>query len=418
MTKISFSINICILLLGFVFSSTAADFQLNSANPSVDQKWITIPVSSKAFMFSPGNWTGNNGRIGDGFRQTWNPGAYFCVAWETKNSKSFARILFDTCGYTPDFKPMVAYAVDGVWKSPVPVTNEIVIDEVSGIGKHELRVYFLQGSVQKERWGGNGKSGQNVLRVTGLKLDPESRPSSDVSGSIWAMIIGDSITEGNGASGLSGYSYLVGEALRTMGYEYCISACGWSGWINKGDVPPGDVPGYYFIRNSNNGSGGEYDDSASRWNKIDGNNSLLDSRGNISAYGQTGQEPGLIMINYGTNDNLHHSNPDDTFASMVQSLASLRKSSPSAQIIIIIPFGQYFASELKKAVEIHKKDHPKDKKIAIIDLGQGVAGTLEEKTHFMGSLHPNDRGHANFAASIIPQMIMILNQNAKGKSRL
>ena len=230
-------------------------------------------------MFSPGNWTGNNGRIGDGFRQTWNPGAYFCVSWETKNTKSFARILFDTCGYTPDFKPMIAYTVDGVWKSQIPVTNEIVIDEATGVGKHELRVCFVQGSVQKERWGGNGKSGRNVLRVTGLMVDPESTPSPIVPGSIWALIIGDSITEGNGTSGLTGYSYLVGEALRTMGYEYCISACGWSGWINKGDVPPGDVPGYYFISNSNNGSGGEYDDTASRWNKIDGNNSLLDSRG-------------------------------------------------------------------------------------------------------------------------------------------
>jgi len=415
MTKITLSI--CILLLGSILSSTAADLQFKSAKPATDQTWITIPVSSKAFMFSPGNWTGNNGRIGDGFRQTWNPGAYFCVAWETKNSKSFVRILFDTCGYTPDFKPMIAYAVDGVWKSPVPVTNEIAIDEVSGNGKHELRVCFLQGSVQKERWGGNGKSGRNVIRVTGFRIDKESVPSEVSPGSIWALIIGDSITEGNGATGMSGYSFLVGEALRTMGYEYCISACGWSGWINKGDVPPGDVPGYYFIRNSNKGSGGEYDDVASRWNKIDGNTSLLDSRGNISANGQSGQEPGLIMINYGTNDILHHSNPDDTFASMVQSLAALRKSAPSAQIIIIIPFGQYFVSELKKAVEIHKKAHPKDKKIAIIDLGQGVAGTLEEKTHFMGSLHPNDRGHANFAAAIIPQMIDILLQNSKGKSR-
>ena len=124
--------------------------------------------------------------------------------------------------------------------------------------------------------------------------------------------------------------------------------------------------------------------------------------GNISADGQTGHEPGLIMINYGTNDGLHHSNPDDTFASIVRSLAALRKSSPSAQIIVIIPFGQYFASELKKAVEIHKKAHPKDKKIAIIDLGQAVAATLAEKNHLMGGLHPNERGHANFRGSYHP----------------
>ena len=41
--------------------------------------------------------------------------------------------------------------------------------------------------------------------------------------------VGDSITEGIGASELAVYSQLVGEALQTQGYEYCINACGWSG---------------------------------------------------------------------------------------------------------------------------------------------------------------------------------------------
>jgi len=82
-----------------------------------------------------------------------------------------------------------------------------------------------------------------------------------------------------------------------MHYEYCLNACGYRGWINRGDGPPGDVPGYYAISNSHNGTGGQYEDAASRWNKIDGNNhSLLESREHISAYGQTGQEPSLIRL--------------------------------------------------------------------------------------------------------------------------
>ncbi len=182
---------------------------------------MTIPVDSPAFAFSPGNWTGDEGRAGKTFRQTWNPGAYFRVTWETRNPKPAAKILL-----------------------------------------------------------------------------------------------------------------------------YCINACGWSGWINKGDNPPGDVPGYYVIANSSNGTGGQYDDAASRWNKIDGNcHSLLDSRGHISAYGQVGQEPSLIMVNYGTNDALHKSNPSDAKASIIQSLAALRQSAPAVQIIVLIPFGQYYAKE-------------------------------------------------------------------------
>ena len=41
----------------------------------------TIPVDSPAFLFSPGNWTGDAGRAGKEFRQTWYPGAYFRVTW-------------------------------------------------------------------------------------------------------------------------------------------------------------------------------------------------------------------------------------------------------------------------------------------------------------------------------------------------
>ena len=169
-----------------------------------------------------------------------------------------------------------------------------------------------------------------------------------------------------------------------------------------------------MITQSSNGSGGQYDDAVSRWNKIDGNrHSLLDSQGHISAYGKTGQEPVLIMINYGTNDSLHKSNPSDTLASIIQSLAALRKSAPGAQIILLIPFGQYYAKELKEAVAIHKKNNPTETKLAIIDLGPAVTKTLAAKNGLMGGLHPNDRGHALFAAKIIPQLMTILNSSSR-----
>ncbi|MCY2994540.1 MAG: SGNH/GDSL hydrolase family protein [Planctomycetota bacterium] len=375
---------------------------------------ITIPVDSPAFVFSPGNWTGDEGRAGKGFRQTWNPYAYFRVAWETKRDTPQANIILDTSSYSPKFQPpLLAYNIDGVWKSKIPCTNEVVIGDIAGAGRHELRVY-LHWSEQKERWGSEGISGLNVLRVTGLQVDAASKPLPVTPESKWALIIGDSITEGSGATELSAYSHLVGQAIQTQGYEYCVNACGWSGWINKGDNPPGDVPGYYVITNSSNGRGGQYEDAVSRWNKIDGNrHSLLDSRGQISAYGQTGQEPSLIMINYGTNDSLHRSNPSDTFASIIQSLAALRKSAPDAQIILIIPFGQYYAKELKEAVAIHKTNHPADSKVVIIDLGPAVAKTLAAKNGLMGGLHPNDRGHAIFAAQIIPQVTALLNSTSK-----
>jgi lysophospholipase L1-like esterase len=397
------------ILIVLLLVSLAVLNAVEAPAQSTDATPTTIPVDSAAFVFSPGNWTGDEGRAGKTFRQTWNPGAYFRVAWESSNPKPAAKILMDTSSYPQNFNPpQIAYSIDGVWKSKIPCANEVLVEEIRGAGKHELSVFLCQ-SRQAERWGSEGKSGLNVLRVTGIQVDAESKPLPAAPESKWALIVGDSITEGIGATELGGYSHLVGQALQTQGYEYGINACGWSGWINKGDNPPGDVPGYYVITNSSNGSGGQYDDAASRWNKIDGNShSLLDSNGHISAYGNTGQEPSLILINYGTNDLLHGSNPSDTRASIVQSLAALRKSAPDAEIILLIPFGQYYARELKDAVEIHKKAHQADPKIAIIDLGPSVAKTLAAKNGIMGGLHPNDRGNANFAARIIPQVLRLL----------
>jgi lysophospholipase L1-like esterase len=376
---------------------------LHAADP------ITLSVDSPAIVFSPGNWTGDSGRSGKLFRQSWNAGAYFRVTWETTNAKPTAKLLLDTSTFPPGFNgPQIAYCIDGVWKSKIPCANEILIEDLQRDGPHELCV-VLQSSQQKERWGSAGKSGLNVLRVTGLQFDAESHPVPNPPAAKWAMIIGDSITEGIGATELSPYSQLIGQALQTQGYEYGINACGWSGWINRGDNPPGDVPGYYVITHSTNGTGGQYDDAASRWNKIDGNNhSLLDPQGHLSADGQPGHEPALILIKYGTNDALHKSNPSDTQASIIQSLAALRQSAPDAHIILLIPFGQYYAKELKQAVAAHQQSHPAEKKLAIIDLGPGVARSLAVKNGVLGGLHPNDRGHALFAAKIIPQVLEIL----------
>ncbi|MFZ4777952.1 MAG: SGNH/GDSL hydrolase family protein [Terrimicrobiaceae bacterium] len=371
---------------------------------------LVIPVDSKAFLFSPGNWTGDEGRAGKVFRQTWCPGAYFRVKWETPAKKEVsAKILLDTAGYGASLKPpLLAYCIDGVWRTNIPCTNEISISETTFCGQHELSVY-LQSSEQKERWGSEGKSGLSVLRVIGVEVEAGSSPLAQTPSPKWALIVGDSITEGSGASELSGYAHLVGQALTTQGFEYGISACGWNGWIQRGDGREGDVPGYYVVRNSADGAGGEYDDAASRWNKIDGNNhSLLDSNKRISAYGQTGQEPSLVLINYGTNDKINGWPPSDVSASIVQGLAAIRNAAPQAQIIVLIPFGGFYDNELMAAVELHKKSHPEDKKIATINLGKEGVFASHSKDSPFGDLHPNDRGHANFAAKIIPQVIHIL----------
>jgi lysophospholipase L1-like esterase len=280
---------------------------------------------------------------------------------------------------------------------------------LKGAGRHVLTVYVKQ-SEQHDRWGTPGTSGSNVVRLTGLKVDADSKPATDAAQPRWALIVGDSITEGCGAYELEGYSHLVGQAFRALGYEYGISACGWSGWLHRGDNPPGDVPGYYTITGSVDGAGGQYSDADSRWNKIDASHSLLDARGHLSAYGQPGQEPSVIMINYGTNDAIHKTNASDVQASMSQGLKALRAAAPEAHIFILIPFGQYKAAELKQTVSAYQAAHPNDRRVWLIDLGPDAARALSANGYW-GGLHPNPRAHATFAAEIIARMTATLGNS-------
>ena len=409
------TITATLIVIAMVTANATAPGQPSATdNRSVEgSPLMTIPVDSPAFVFSPGNWTGDDGRGGKIYRQTWYPGAYFRFTWETTNQTSAVKLLLDifTCTnkYSP---PILAYNVDGFWNGNAPCTNDISITGIAKPGKHVLTVYFKT-SPQQERWGVAGTSGLNVVRITGLQVDAGSKPVADVPESRWALIIGDSITEGSGATELDGYSHLVGQALQVMGYGYGISACGWSGWINKGDRPPGDVPGYYVIVNSTNGIGGDYLDSASRWNKIDANHLLLDARGRISAYGSINQEPSVIMINYGTNDSLHKSNPSDVQASITQCLAALRGAAPSAHIFFIIPFIQFKSKEIQTTVNAYRMAHPEDQRVSIIDLGPSVANA--RVNGYWGGLHPNAKGHATIAAKILGHMIPALCRSAPDK---
>ena len=91
----------------------------------------------------------------------------------------------------------------------------------------------------------NLRGGQSMPLVVELLPDDQAFPNLNgvqplpavappvpaAPASRWALIIGDSITEGCGATELAAYSHLLGQVLQTQGYEYCVSACGWSGWI-------------------------------------------------------------------------------------------------------------------------------------------------------------------------------------------
>jgi lysophospholipase L1-like esterase len=399
-----------LLTITMAAAVNASDAALAPTLP--DAPATVLPVDSTAFVFSPGNWVGDAGRAGKLYRQTWNPGAYVRITWETKAARTTPTLLLDTSPYPAKFKPPILVCnLDGLWSTSLPCAAAVPVPGLQGAGRHCLTVYLKQ-SEQHDRWGTPGSSGGNVVRLTGIQVDADSQPGTAPPAPRWTLIIGDSITEGCGAYELEGYSHLIGQAFRALGFEYAVSACGWSGWLHRGDNPPGDVPGYYTITNSINGAGGQYIDADSRWNKIDANHSLLDAQYHFSAYGETGQEPSAIVINYGTNDAIHKTNPSDVQASMAQCLSALRAAAPRAHLFIIIPFGQYKAAELKQAVDTYQATHPNDRQVSLIDLGPDAARALAANS-FWGGLHPNARAHATFAAEIIAQMTATLFHSGK-----
>ena len=147
--------------------------------PSFAQAPVTVPVDSPAFVFSPGNWTGDAGRGGSGYRQTWNAGAYFRVTWATTSTQPTATLLLDTSPSAGkvDPPPSLTYNVDGVWTEGVPCSGNVTIAGIHGAGSHTLTVY-VRNSQQRDRWGSAGASGANVVRVTGLQLDAGSTPGA------------------------------------------------------------------------------------------------------------------------------------------------------------------------------------------------------------------------------------------------
>ncbi|HET6382132.1 MAG TPA: SGNH/GDSL hydrolase family protein [Armatimonadota bacterium] len=365
---------------------------------------VTLGVNSGAVRFSPANWSGGAERGGGVSRVTWNNGAWCEWRWTTPADHPAAEL--EITNRTPG--SAISYFVDGtlVDDVSVPAAGSIPIQSLSGSGRHSLIVY-TRNSQQRARW-----SDENAFVVSGLMVDDGATALPAPARRPWVFIVGDSITEGilaaNGAdSNLADYSFLVGQGLRAAGYDYSVSACGYSGWIRPGDAA-GDVPAYFAVHD------GKYVERESRWDKIDARTSLLDARHHLSGYGGKGEEPAAIVINYMANEALSGANLADTRESVMGCLAALRHAAPNAWILVLMPPGLYdthvyrrgpaYVSVLKNGVGNYHAAHRSDRKTVLIDLGPAVAHAIASPL-YGGGVHPNAAGHA-FLAPLVLQAIL------------
>ena len=379
---------------------------------------ITIGVTSPACLFSPGNWYGDTGRGGSVYRQSWNNGAWVEFVWTAAASGATAVLNIPSNSSSN----RLSYFLNGVLTDNVAATGPVTITPIAGV-VNTLKVY-LRNSTQSNRWA-NG--GTNTVQITGLTIDGGSTAGTAPTARPWALIVGDSITEGIAANAgaddnLYDYSFLVGQALDQLGFDNCVSACGYSGYLVTGDGAgtSGDVPAYYYVNN------GTYSESSSRWDKIASGVSLLDSAGQLSSYGATGTPPAAIFINYGTNEALQSVSTSDLQIAVQKCIASLRAAAPSAAIIIAIPFGlqytakytsQSYTTAIQAGVAAYKTANPLDSKVTLFNAGPTLAATIQNGIYINSdNVHPTQYGHALVAPMVSSAIASALTSSSGGKS--
>jgi lysophospholipase L1-like esterase len=390
-------------------TGTATGLSANSASYAVAQ---AIAVTNAAFKFSPGNWKGDTGRGGSAYRQSWNNGAYFYFVWTASASPTASIMLPAT-----STSNRLSYYLNGVLTDNLAATGPVTLSGIKASAVNTLLV-VLRSSTQASRW----NNGTNTIQITGMSIDAASSAGNAPATLPWALIVGDSITEGisaaNGSdSHILDYSFYCGQALQRLGYDYCISACGGNGFIVTGDGsdPGGDIPAYYRV------TSGVYSVSSSRWNLIDQGVSVLDTNGQISAYGSTRTPPALIYINFGTNEYLQSKSVSDLQSSITQCLVALRAAAPLAPILVQIPFSlenltRYptttYVAAIRAGVAAYQTAHPSDTKVMLLDFGVSFANTMQSSIYINAdNIHPTTDGHALVAPMVMAGIAQALVQS-------
>ncbi len=324
-------------------------------------------VNNAGLLWSPYNWYFS----GSTYAQSTNPGAYL----KTNFTGRCAVLTVDVSANGS--YPKIAYSIDGgafVDRTLNSSSGSLVLANGLTTGSHTLVVWF-DNIGRTDRW----TTPTDILRVTGVQIEAGYVLSAPTTPTRRIILYGDSITEG--------YSSLPGPLHSArVSYGALLSAS-----LNA------DIGIIGFASQSYNvvGDGGVPVCQTSYPDFYSGQSRLVSS--------EFSPAPDAVFINHGTNGS--------TAAQIKTFMESMRTAAPSAKIVLIVPFGQYAASNMTTALSDYQAAHPADTKVYKIDTGVDYDNTGAYTTD---GLHPSVSGHQAYHDGLLP----LLQALFPGKSSL
>lgn len=309
---------------------------------------VTLAVNDTNWFFSPYNWI----VTGSTSAQTNNAGAYFKLGFTgTSASLSFDTSALTGASVPAGSYPIIIFSVDnGPWQS-VQTSSGGTVSLASGLaaGAHQIWCVLKSVDINYDRWNTPIES----LKITGCVIDTAaSSAPPTLNGSRRMLIYGDSITEGERATGIlmpgsSDASTVYGHALGlALGCEYGIVGFGGQGWVAGG---AGNVPIF-----------------GTAWSSYWNGQSRLSG-------GLLTPAPSYVFCCQGTNDGLQALSAATVTANAAAWLTNVRAAAGlSALVGLIVPFGGYMQAALVAAMASYQA--APDARAVVLDIST-IPGT-------------------------------------------
>ena len=373
----------------------------------------TVPVGHSYWFFSPYNWN----TLGASEIVSNQPGAYFSLRFA---NSGWAVLNLDNVGIPAtgaNTSLVVQWRIDDTLSPAHTLTlSDTHLTLATGLspGAHTVQFWFVSSNYHQDRWtrttnvAGGFLAPAQSLRVTGMSLDSGARvlpPNSLRPKRI--LFFGDSITEGSviGPANDAGRTYAV-TCAQLLDAEYGVIGNAGQGWTGS-NAPSSGVPLFRDAFSQFYGQGPRFP--------------LLNGA----------PAPDYVILNMGTNDAIfgdifNVARPELVTEYALAWLHQMRTYLPYSQVLVVVPFGGFYAQALQSAYTQYTISRPDDTRVGFLNLGRtaqmGLTAQVPGGTaQSFDGIHPNASTHRalGYQLAAAVQTAMGRNDlNGDGKSDL